>query len=149
MRGKRFIRRFLIALAMVWVALEAAAIFVAWPRQPAAAATNGKQDPAKVEAETAALRKKIGALAPKAPYIVIDSANTSPQGGQRGPAPGGRELRPGSIRRSRAARGSGYLDTSTRRIPQVKSKVVDLTWIKPDWAFIEEGKEIPKKGGKV
>lgn len=27
----------------------------------------------------------------------------------------------------------------------IRSKLVDPTWIKPDWAFIEEGEELPKK----
>jgi len=96
--------------------------------------------------KNAQLRRKLDALAPKTPYIVIDTALNRLQ------------LRKGAqvLREAVVSCGSGVVlkDPSGKRswvfdTPrgefQVRSKAKDPVWIKPDWAFIEEGEAPPAK----
>lgn len=150
MNMKKTGRISLLVLAAVLVGLEAVAIIVAWPRQAAETApgteTNDQKAAAKLEVETASLHKKIGALAPRTAYIVIDSARNTLT------LKAGKEFRlqavvscgSGSILEEPGGKRTWIFDTPRGEF-QVKSKVIDPTWVKPDWAFIEEGKEIPEK----
>jgi L,D-transpeptidase YbiS len=101
--------------------------------------------PDKLAAANVKLRKKLAALAPKGQYVVIDTANNRVY------------LRDGeqTLREMVASCGSGNVlvdpvggrtwtfDTPRGQF-QVRSKVNNPVWIKPDWAFIEEGEPIPK-----
>jgi len=104
--------------------------------------------PEKLAAANDKLRKKMAALAPKGQYVVVDTANNRVS------------LREGEriLREMVASCGSGNVlvdpvggrtwtfDTPRGQF-QVRSKVNNPIWIKPDWAFIEEGEPIPPKGG--
>ena len=107
----------------------------------------GKQvAPGKLAAANDKLRKKLADLAPKGQYVVIDTANNYIY------------LREGdrTLRKMLASCGSGNVlvdpvggrtwtfDTPRGQF-QVRSKVKNPIWIKPDWAFIEEGEPIPTK----
>jgi len=150
MSKKKAVRIGLLFLAAILVLLEAVAIFLAWPRQAAEAASGlelGDQKAmAKLEAETSSLRKKIGALGPKAVHIIIDSARNTLtlKKGKETMLQAVVSCGSGSILEEPGGKRTWIFDTPRGEF-QVKSKVVDPTWIKPDWAFIEEGKEIPKK----
>ena len=101
--------------------------------------------PDKLAAANDKLQKKMAALAPKGQYVVIDTANNRVY------------LREGerTLREMVASCGSGNVlvdpvggrtwtfDTPRGQF-QVQSKVNNPVWIKPDWAFIEEGEPIPK-----
>jgi L,D-transpeptidase YbiS len=115
-------------------------------RQTAAPALQVPDDAATLEKENAALRKKIEKLQPKGQYIVIDTARNRLY------------LRDGAkvVREAVVSCGSGgvlqdpngkktWVFDTPRGERIVKSKVKNPTWIKPDWAFIEEGEAIPKK----
>ena len=93
----------------------------------------------------AALKKKYDALAPKGVYIVVDT------GANRFYLKKGAEI----VRQGLVSTGSGDIlpDPKGKRqwvfdTPRgefaVKSKVENPYWVKPDWAFIEEGEPIPK-----
>ena len=100
----------------------------------------------KLAAANAKLQKKMADLAPKGQYLVIDTANNRVY------------LREGerTLRDMIASCGSGNVlvdpvggrtwtfDTPRGQF-QVRSKVKNPIWIKPDWAFIEEGEPIPTK----
>lgn len=100
----------------------------------------------KLSANNDKLQKKIAALAPKGQYLVIDTANNRVY------------LREGdhTLREMIASCGSGNVlvdpvggrtwtfDTPRGQF-QVRSKVKNPVWIKPDWAFIEEGEPIPSR----
>ena len=101
--------------------------------------------PDKLAAANDKLEKRLAALAPKGPYVVIDTANNRVY------------LRDGAqtLREMIASCGSGNVlvdpvggRTWTFDTPRgqfkIKSKISDPIWIKPDWAFIEEGEPIPK-----
>jgi lipoprotein-anchoring transpeptidase ErfK/SrfK len=101
--------------------------------------------PEKLAAANDKLQKKLAALAPKGQYVVIDTANNRVY------------LRDGEriLREMVASCGSGNVlvdpvggRTWTFDTPRgqfkVQSKVNNPVWIKPDWAFIEEGEPIPK-----
>jgi lipoprotein-anchoring transpeptidase ErfK/SrfK len=151
MSSKKTLRSLLLWVLAVLMILEGAALFIARPRAPIDARwnteeNNGKRTPAKTEAETVSLRKRIGSLSPKGVNIVIDSARNTLTLKK-----GNEILRTaviscgsGSILEEPGGKRTWVFDTPRGEF-QVKSKLVDPTWVKPDWAFIEEGKEIPKK----
>jgi L,D-transpeptidase ErfK/SrfK len=92
------------------------------------------------------LIKKIKALAPKGVYIVVDTAKNILYLKKEN------EI----IRKSVISTGSGnvlkepggkrsWIFDTPRGEFAVKYKLKDPTWVKPDWAFIEEGEAVPKK----
>lgn len=105
----------------------------------------GQADPAKSKAANASLKKKFEALGPKGVYIVVDT------GANRFYLKKGAKI----VRQGLVSTGSGDIlpDPSGKRqwvfdTPRgeyaVKSKIENPYWVKPDWAFIEEGEPIPK-----
>jgi len=93
------------------------------------------------------LVKKISSLAPKGTYLMIDT------GLNRLYLMRDREV----VREAVCSTGSGrFLPDPPRNREwtfdtpkgefRIQKKIVDPVWIKPDWAFIEEGEPLPKKG---
>ncbi|MEW5901637.1 MAG: L,D-transpeptidase [Acidobacteriota bacterium] len=149
MKKKSFLLRTLFGLLAVFIVVEIVAVIVAWPKKaaegPEREETAGKIKAGRVESENATLRKRIEAQVPKGIYLIIDSARNT------------LVLRKGSktIRQAVISCGSGsileepggkrrWIFDTPRGEFQVKSKLINPTWVKPDWAFIEEGKEVPK-----
>lgn len=106
-------------------------------------------DPAKLRSANDSLARKIKNLAPKGPYIVIDTAGNRVF------------LRKGeaTLREMVASCGSGnvledpvggrrWVFETPQGEFQVRSKITNPIWIKPDWAFIEEGEPIPAKSSE-
>jgi lipoprotein-anchoring transpeptidase ErfK/SrfK len=100
---------------------------------------------ARLRDQNAALRERIRAQAPSGEYLVIDTAGNKVS------------LRNGATTRAEmiASCGSGNIledPVSGRRwvfdTPRgqfrIQSKLTNPIWMKPDWAFIEEGEAIPK-----
>ncbi len=135
---------------LIVIAVETVAIITALPRRvvepplpPDLARKNGR---ASVEADLASTQKKIQSLFPKGNYIVVDSARnvlTMKKDGQ-------------VVRQAVVSCGSGsileepgggrqWIFDTPRGVFQVKTKLLNPTWVKPDWAFIEEGKKPPEK----
>jgi L,D-transpeptidase YbiS len=123
-------------------------------QQPAAKASPlaGKPaptDPDKLRKVNGSLAKKLSALAtkPDEPYVVVDSALNRVYWRQGGTV----------LREMIASCGTGNVledPTSGRKwvfeTPRAALRVIGKkaapVWMKPDWAFIEEGEEIPKDG---
>ena len=139
-----------ISLALV-VVIEAVAIIAALPR-PAPEPplppdlAKGKARAASLEADIASLQKRIQALYPRGNFIVVDSARNVLLLKKNGEP----------FRQAVVSCGSGsvleepgggrkWIFDTPRGAFQVKSKLLNPTWIKPDWAFIEEGKKPPEK----
>jgi L,D-transpeptidase YbiS len=139
-----------LGLAVLLLVIEVVAIVAARPKPPAeiAAALEkfDQKEAVRAKAETAALQKKTGTLAPKSVYIVIDSARNTLTLKSSGKTllQAVVSCGSGSILEEPGGKRTWVFDTPRGEF-QVKSKVVNPTWVKPDWAFIEEGKEIPKK----
>ncbi|HRD02422.1 MAG TPA: L,D-transpeptidase [Candidatus Saccharicenans sp.] len=98
------------------------------------------------EVQNATLKKKIKSYQPKGAYIIIDSAENKYYLKE-----GDKILREGLV-----STGSGEIlvDPNGKRswvfdTPKgeffVKSKIQNPYWVKPDWAFIEEGEPIPSR----
>ncbi len=151
MRRRKAVRSFLLWTLALFVVFEAAAVFIARPR----ARLDSRWDPEeggrkvavnRIAAETSALRRRIGAISPKGIHIIIDSSRNTLTLKR-----GSEVLRTaviscgsGSILEEPGGKRTWVFDTPRGEF-QVKSKLVHPTWVKPDWAFIEEGKEIPKR----
>lgn len=111
----------------------------------------GKDEAAKLKAITQKnekLRSRIAALAPKGNYIVVDTAENV-LSVMRGGLP---------VYTAKVSSGSGNMlvdqaggrqwvfDTPRGQF-SVGSKLLEPDWVKPDWAFIEEGQNVPKNWG--
>jgi lipoprotein-anchoring transpeptidase ErfK/SrfK len=145
--GGRGWRRFIFVLtfcALVLLVLEGVGYWLTFRRPAVTAAPETKKTAAALQKENASLQKKIAALAPKGTYVVVDTAGNRVY------------LRKGDqiLRSMIASCGSGNVledpvggRTWTFDTPRgnfrVKSKITKPVWIKPDWAFIEEGEPIP------
>jgi lipoprotein-anchoring transpeptidase ErfK/SrfK len=114
------------------------------PRAEKAAAAEKEKTPAELDRKARFLRGRLAAYEPYGHYIVVDTAANR------------LTIRKGTtvVRDVVVSCGSGdVLDEpgGTRRwtfdTPRggfaVQSKLVNPTWIKPDWAFIEEGEKPP------
>lgn len=116
-----------------------------WKAEPKEKATGAKSE-RELVARNLSLKKKLQGFYPRGFYIVIDTASNVLY------LKKGEEI----VRRAVVSCGSGSIleEPGGRRVwifdtPRgeffVKSKIRDPDWIRPDWAFIEEGKEIPRR----
>jgi len=116
-----------------------------WPPKAEGAPLSEKDLP-KVRKTVQALEKRIAGFSPRGVYIVVDT------GENRLYVKKGDEI----VRQAVVSCGSGDVlqDPTGKRkwvfdTPRgefyVKSKITNPYWVKPDWAFIEEGEPIPKK----
>ena len=100
---------------------------------------------AKLDKETNMLQAKFEKLTPKTPYIIINTTQNEYRLFNKR----------AEVRRGFCSTGSYtklYNEKKTcvfktpRGVRHVISKVTNPVWIKPDWAFVEEGIPIPPKG---
>ena len=101
---------------------------------------------ARLRAQHAALKRQLASYAPTGAYIVVDTARNRLYV----------KRREAVLLDAVVSTGSGTIldhpDQPERRwvfdTPRgefnVKSKITNPYWVKPDWAFIEEGESIPK-----
>ena len=142
---KKPVLYFTTVLLIFFFSIECAGYLLAGHSRPALSlASAGSRGTAG--RNNSSLKKKLAALQPKGIYIVVDT---------------GRNLlymknREEVIRKAIISSGSGNVlvdpngeRTWTFDTPRgehsIKSKIVDPDWIKPDWAFVEEGKAVPDK----
>ncbi len=139
-----------LGVLTVFIVVEIIAVVVAWPRKTGEVdlvgqESQGKPSAGRLKTENASLARRLRGISPKGIHIVIDSAHNLLK------LKSGREI----LRQAVISCGSGsileepggkrkWIFDTPRGEFQVKSKLVDPTWVKPDWAFIEEGKEVPK-----
>ena len=99
-----------------------------------------------LKAENALLHKRIQALLPKGIYITVDTASNVLylKEGERTALSAIISAGSGSILKNPADDRQWVFETPRGEF-SVLSKFIKPTWIKPDWAFIEEGKPIPTK----
>jgi L,D-transpeptidase YbiS len=156
--GRRLLRRLLLVLVIVVVTLflllEIAGCVLARRQvakpEPELALPGARDNRARIlESKNAALRKKLAGLAPKGVYVVVDTANNRVYLKKEGQ----------TVREMVASCGSGnvledpvggrkWTFETPRGAFQVRSKITNPIWIKPDWAFIEEGEPIPERSSE-
>ena len=146
--GKRKLLKISGLLLSLGLLVEAAGYFMGWRASRIREAGSMETKPALVRllrSENSFLRKRIRAFPLQSVYIVVDTADNLLYL-KEGP----RTLLKATIS---AGSGSLLIDPSGKRkwifeTPRgeftIQSKIVKPTWYKPDWAFIEEGKPIPK-----
>ncbi len=116
----------------------------AWPASSEGPALRDKDVP-RVEKSIQGMERRIALLQPKGIYIVVDT------GANRLYVKRGSEV----VREAVVSCGSGdvlqdpggkrkWVFDTPRGEFAVKSKIRNPYWVKPDWAFIEEGEPIPK-----
>jgi lipoprotein-anchoring transpeptidase ErfK/SrfK len=103
------------------------------------------EDAKVLRVENQKIEKKIEKLRPKGLFLIVDTGKN-----RLTVHDGGRMVREvvvscgsGGVLEDPKGGRSWIFDTP-RGERQIKSKVKHPTWIKPDWAFIEEGEAIPK-----
>ena len=144
-------RRLLVGLAVaagLTVLLEISGWLLAergGPPATAATKTESVPAPARLPAAIAAMQRRLAGLAPSGLYVVVDTAGNRVflrRGGE-------------SLRTMVASCGSGnvledpaggrtWTFETPRGVFSVLSKVDNPVWIKPDWAYLEEGDAIPR-----
>jgi lipoprotein-anchoring transpeptidase ErfK/SrfK len=146
--GKRKLLKISVLLLSMGLLIEAAGYSMAqralWEQE----ARSTEINPALLSLlrlENSSLREKIRTFLPQGRYIVVDTAENLLY-----LKDGPRILLKATIS---AGSGSILIEPSGERkwifeTPRgeftIQSKIVKPTWLKPDWAFIEEGKPIPK-----
>jgi lipoprotein-anchoring transpeptidase ErfK/SrfK len=146
---KIFLALFVLAY-VVFLGLEVAAYYVGlrqlkeWKKPPAGILLSEK-NLKEIESQEALLKKKFKSQAPKGVYIVVDT------GANVLLLKKGEEI----LKKAIISAGSGdileepggkrtWIFDTPRGEFSVDSKIEDPYWVKPDWAFIEEGEKIPK-----
>jgi len=140
----RILAAALIALAAVFGALEAAGWWLA--RDVRSAPPPTPQEAAQLARENTALRAKLARLHPRGRYVVIDTAHNRLKihDGDRVVREAVVSCGSGGVLQDPSGKKTWVFDTPRgERI--VRSKATNPTWIKPDWAFIEEGEPPPKR----
>ncbi len=153
MKAKKGKKKLLLKVVLSCLAflavLEVFAIYFAWPRRtdwPARGKeTVDRETEHQLVRQNISLERRLKTLAPRGIYIVIDSGSNSLY-----LMKGAETLRraviscgSGSILEEPGGRRRWVFDTPRGEF-YVKSKIRNPDWIKPDWAFIEEGEKIPK-----
>jgi L,D-transpeptidase YbiS len=140
----------LLLLSVLFLAVESAGYYLGtregWTGRPADPRDeNGRMNLQALKAKNLALRQMLKGLAPNETYIVVDTGQN-----RLYLKKGGRVIRDavissgsGSILKDPSGKRQWVFDTP-RGEYRVRAKHVAPAWIRPDWAFIEEGEAIPK-----
>ncbi len=117
----------------------------AWPPD-ASVEPVAEKDVAKAERSLQQLERRMAGLLPKGVYIVIDTAANRLYLKE-----GDKVLREaivscgsGVVLEEPGGKKRSWVFDTPRGEFAVKSKITNPYWVKPDWAFIEEGEAIPK-----
>jgi L,D-transpeptidase YbiS len=98
-----------------------------------------------LDARNSNLKKRISVLSPKGTYLVIDTAKNRlyVKKGEQTLKEVVVSTGSGSILNDPTGKRQWIFDTP-RGERSVQSKTTNPVWTKPDWAFIEEGEDVPK-----
>ena len=153
LKSKTFLK-IIIPLAITFLSVDVIGYFTAGQgcKDISSAANlkkNNKGYLAELKTRNINLRGIIKRLAPSGLYIVVDTAENVLFLKQ-----GNKIIRKaiisagsGSILEDPSGKSKWVFDTPRGEF-KVQSKIVNPRWVKPDWAFIEEGEDIPNKTSK-
>ena len=134
-----------IGIIIILLTVELFAYYVSSDR-PVVSSSIGASNLNELMRKNRTLRKGITGLSPKGVYIVIDTARNLlflKEGSSRTILKALISSGSGNILRDPSGKGQWIFDTPRGEF-EVKGKIAGPKWIKPDWAFIEEGEDIPK-----
>ncbi|HOW86935.1 MAG TPA: L,D-transpeptidase [Candidatus Aminicenantes bacterium] len=126
--------------ASYFIGLKAAS---AWPvRIPPIA----EKDVAKVEKNVQQIEKRLAGMLPKGLYIVIDTAANRLylKNGEQVLREAVVSCGSGVVLEEPGGKKRSWVFDTPRGEFSVKNKITNPYWVKPDWAFIEEGEKIPR-----
>lgn len=144
---KKAVITILLVIFAIFLALEAVGFYLA-SRGHTTVSTRkviGAKSLRDVRAKNTILKTRISNLSPKGTYIVVDTAKNRLYLKKEGKIL--KEIMvstgSGSILNDPAGKRQWVFDTPRGELT-VESKTMNPVWTKPDWAFIEEGEDIPK-----
>lgn len=115
------------------------------PAAPAASEEGTVVDVAALTKDNARLEKSLADFLPKDPYIVVDT-NKNMIYYKKGDEVIHEALcSTGCDSTLRAADGRVWNFATPKGLFKIKNKIKKPTWVKPDWAFIEEGLPVPSR----
>jgi len=121
----------------------------AWLKSNASTATLEEKELKELEKKNEKLLQKIKKLAPKGVYLIVDTAknrlylNKDNETLRQAVISTGN----GNVLTEPGGKNRTWTFDTPRGEFSIKYKLKDPTWLKPDWAFIEEGEDIPKQVG--
>jgi L,D-transpeptidase YbiS len=144
---KKKIIKILGVLLFLWAGLTGSGYFWGWSLSRIQETKVTQSNPALLNAlrvENTLLGKKMQALLPRGLHITVDTASNTLylKEGERTLLVALISAGSGSILINPADERKWVFETPRGEFT-VQSKITKPTWIKPDWAFIEEGKPIP------
>jgi L,D-transpeptidase ErfK/SrfK len=94
----------------------------------------------------AALKRQLQQQAPTGPYIIVDTARNQLMVKQRASVllSALASTGSGTILDNPDRPGSRWIFDTPRGEYTIQSRLMNPVWVKPDWAFLEEGLEVPK-----
>jgi lipoprotein-anchoring transpeptidase ErfK/SrfK len=149
LKNRKYLK-ILILLSVIFLTVESAGYYlgsrdVSFSNEGNLSRENGKMSLNALRARNSALRQRLKSLTPDEIYIVIDTGRNMLylKRGDRTIREAVISAGSGSILKDPADKRQWIFDTP-RGEYHVKTKYVAPAWIRPDWAFIEEGEPIPK-----
>jgi L,D-transpeptidase YbiS len=150
MNKKKALHRALLGLAIFWLCLELAGYTIAIlqhsPKMPDELEKflSGK-NLRELQTKNRQLAGRIKSYSPRGTFISVDTAENRLylQDGTKVFRETVVSCGSGEVLEEPGGKRKWFFDTP-RGEYLVQSKLVDPTWIKPDWAFIEEGEKVPK-----
>jgi lipoprotein-anchoring transpeptidase ErfK/SrfK len=128
----------------VFLALEACGIYLSG-RGTVSRKTESARSLQSLSSKNSVLKKRISALYPKGVYLVIDTAKNRlyVKKGEQTLKEVVVSTGSGSILKNPVDNRQWIFDTP-RGERTIQSRTTNPVWTKPDWAFIEEGEDVPK-----
>lgn len=131
-------------LCAIFLALEGTGFYLARKAVPSGLNPSVSNKVKNPEKENAILARKLTALSPKGNYIVIDTARNRlfMKKGETRLLEAVISSGSGNVLAEPSGKRTWVFDTP-RGERTVRSKIENPDWVKPDWAFVEEGESIP------
>lgn len=135
----------LLILLSIFLIIEAVGYYLSVRTPFIRPSISSKKTLDKVKRDNEILKERIAGLSPKGIYIIIDTAKNRLYLKNNGTVllEAVVSTGSGSILEDPAGNRKWVFDTP-RGVLTVQGKKLNPVWVKPDWAFIEEGEPIPK-----
>ncbi len=98
---------------------------------------------ASVEKDVLVIQKKLGSLIPQQPYLIVNTTHNTFRLMQQDTVIREGVCSTGSYTILTAGNNQKWVFETPRGVLKVRSKQMYPVWVKPDWAFIEEGLPVP------